>query len=365
MDIKLIRKTKKLGKLFCEILFPPSLRLKMLGIASHSTLLSSFVATYSGWLGREAKSILRGQLTHHAQRTGTQASNTVDGAVYTLRRSVHRLEKGLIMRPRKPVFALDYIQLTVDVYQTVLTSNRQNTYCDLLQWAVDVLSAYFSVVDPDPVIDKARLQFDSLTHNRSTQDSKRVPYRRDSEPLKITIEDLKELAIRRRSCRWFLQKPVPREMIDKAIEVAGYAPSACNRQPFEFRVYDNSSLPMLASVPMGTRGFADNFPCIVVIVGTHAAFPFARDRHLPYIDSCLAAMGFQFALEVQGLSSCCINWPDIPDKEAALRERIELEDYEFAIMFMAIGYPDPEGMVPYSQKKPLDSMRSYNKGLKC
>jgi hypothetical protein len=29
-------------------------------------------------------------------------------------------------------------------------------------------------------------------------------------------------------------------------------------------------------------------------------------------------------------------------------------------MMIGIGYPDPDGLVPYSQKKPLELLRRYN-----
>ena len=36
---------------------------------------------------------------------------------------------------------------------------------------------------------------------------------------------------------------VPREGIDQAMRAAAQSPSACNRQPFEFRVFDDPVLP--------------------------------------------------------------------------------------------------------------------------
>ena len=70
-------------------------------------------------------------------------------------------------------------------------------------------------------------------------------------------------------------------------------------------------------------------------------------------------MGFQFGLEVQGLSSCCINWPDIATKEKTVERVLGLNANQRVIMMIAFGYPDDQAMVPYSQKKPLDEIRSY------
>ncbi len=84
---------------------------------------------------------------------------------------------------------------------------------------------------------------------------------RDEEPLNVSIEDLDQLAWRRRSVRWYQDKPVPREVIDRAIEVAKLSPSACNRQPFEFRVFDDPKLAKeVVLSPAGPADSPTTFP---------------------------------------------------------------------------------------------------------
>jgi nitroreductase len=169
------------------------------------------------------------------------------------------------------------------------------------------------------------------------------------------------LTRQRKSVRWFLDKPVPRELIDKAMLAAGLAPSACNRQPYEFRVFDQKEqVALLSQIPMGTRGFAHNFPVFIVIVGNLDAYFDERDRHVIYVDGSLASMTFMLALETLGLSSCPINWPDIESREKRMDNALGLQPHQRPIMCLAVGYPDPEGLVAYSEKRPLDDVRSYN-----
>ena len=66
-----------------------------------------------------------------------------------------------------------------------------------------------------------------------------------------------------------------------------------------------------------------------------------------------------FAAEVQGLSTCCINWPDLESTETRMAQLIGLAPDERPIMCIAVGYPDTTALVAYSQKKPLDTIRSY------
>ncbi|MEM6350533.1 MAG: nitroreductase family protein [Cyanobacteria bacterium P01_D01_bin.14] len=265
------------------------------------------------------------------------------------------------MKPRRHIFAKEYIEETVAVYKEALLANSDKANSNIeLKWAHDVLSQYFSVVGAEPKIDKARLSFLSLPS--LPKSPKFVPYIRNlEEPSAVSFEQFLSLSYQRRSVRWYLQKPVPRELLDKAIIAASYAPSACNRQPFEFRVFDDPSLVQrVAEIPMGTKGFSHNFPVIIVVLGMLRAYFDERDRHLIYIDAALASMSLMYAFETLGLSSCPINWPDIEVKEQKISRLLNLKSDERAIMLISVGYPSPEGMVAYSQKKILDEIRRYN-----
>jgi len=288
-----------------------------------------------------------------------------DSNTALLRRNTHRIEKGLLMRPRRDIFAVEYIEETVECFENAWGSSDVSPVekTSELQWTRDVLKEYFNATSSHPTIDAARLRFLTVPTNTTRRDQQLVPYRRDLSVVpSVTIDDLQALARRRRSVRWFLDKPVPREMIDRAMSVAAQSPSACNRQPFIFHILDQPDLVReVAQIPMGTAGYAENIPVFIVIVGQQRNYFDERDRHLIYIDSSLAAMAFIFALEVQGLSTCCINWPDIEDRERKMAEFLSLEADERPVMCLAVGYPDPDGLVAYSQKKPLDQIRSYNR----
>ena len=94
----------------------------------------------------------------------------------------------------------------------------------------------------------------------------------------------------------------------------------------------------------------------MVVVGDLSAYPYERDRHLIYVDASLASMQLMLALETLGLSSCPINWPDIEVMERGMAEVLDLSFHERPIMLISVGYPDPRGNIPFSQKKSSDSM---------
>jgi nitroreductase len=319
---------------------------------------------------REQQAVLYGRYKHDENAARQEAADDFS----LLRRNTHRLEKGLLMQPRRDVFALDYIKETVETYSDRLRVLQNGRSIDgnqkELLWTRDVLRAYFQVTGDHPTIRQAHRIF--LHTEKETEFNtekpkrgrvnKRIPYRRDLDELPVSYEELRQLAFKRRSVRWFSEENVSRDSIDKALSIALEAPSACNRQPYEFRVYDDPELVgEISDLPGGTTGYAENIPVLVVIIGRLRAYFSERDRHVIYIDASLAAMNFMLALETLGLSSCPINWPDVENRERAMEEALSLEPDERPVMLLAVGHPDPEGLVAYSQKKELSQIRSYNK----
>lgn len=311
-------------------------------------------------LSREAAAVSAGRLRYEddCRRVGAPTS-------FLLRRNIHRLEKGLIMRPRRSVFAYDYIGETVEAFvRAAAGGESRQAASDEVLWARDVLGEYFAVVDKgDPLIAAAHRRFLTAKSPACAEEWQRaVPYRRDLEDSRlVSFESFLNLCRQRRSVRWYLDRPVPRDLVDLALQAAAQAPSACNRQPFVFRIFDDcQKVRKVAGILLGTRGFEGQLPAIAVLVGRLRAFPLPRDRHAIYIDAALSAMSFMFALETLGLASCVLNWADQEPQESMIREALNLEPDERVVMCVAYGWPDPDGMVPYSAKRPLDQLRSYS-----
>ena len=188
-----------------------------------------------------------------------------------------------------------------------------------------------------------------------------VPRAKDSGAPPVAYEDLLALARRRRSVRRFDGTGVARHVLDRAVDVAAQSPSACNRQAFEFRIFDDPAwVSELVSIAPGYEPGDAPPPCMVVLVGKYRAYYRERDQHVIYIDASLAAMAFLLALESQGLASCCINWPSIRALDLRMSELLGLDPDEEVIMLMAVGHPAQDAVSPYSQKAPRDELRSYN-----
>lgn len=308
----------------------------------------------SGTFSNEQKAVMAGARTHYA-------SEGSHGSRMFLRRSIHRLEKGMISRPMRSTFASDYIGPTVSTYIGLMSV--PNADAGELRWAHDVLHRYFEATADsiDREISCARQQWSSLEQDPTSEGEVLAPF---PQPALQNIDEARAsfsaLARHRRSVRWYTAHEVPRHIVDEAISVALTAPSACNRQSFRVVLVEAEPLKtQVAKVPMGTAGFADQIPVLAVIIGQHRGYEHPRDRHAIYVDGGLFAAQFILALEASGLNSCCINWPDLADKEQELRGLIPMQDDERAVMMIAVGYGEADQLVPRSHKRDVDSVREW------
>ena len=310
---------------------------------------SVYYALFSGHFSREHRAVLLGkarfaELLRHPEAHGAY-----------LRRGIHRLEKGLAMRPRRPVFGEAFIEPLTAYYGEAVAQGVLDPAEG--RWARDVLRAYFEAVAPTPTITRARTQFEAAAAAAvpafPRSEPPAIPYASAARPgASVSFEALQALAQRRRAVRWYDGRPVPEALLRQAIDLAALAPSACNRQPFwVYSSADAEAAVAMARCAGGTEGWAENIPCTLALVGDLGNYSRERDRHLIYIDSALFAMQLMLALETLGLATCPINWPDTPVAETRLAKLLGLTPELRPVMLVSVGYALEDGLVPYSQKK--------------
>jgi nitroreductase len=289
-------------------------------------------------------------------------SSTTGGDLFLLRRNVHRIEKGLTMQPVRDQFATDYIRQTVKAFRGCVASRTLTPEHPEFNWMYSVLTCYFDVTATSnhKTIAQCRADFEDVIATIDPGDADSGPQIPDLSTPPVKVDDLTALAVKRRSVRWFTPERVERELVDRAVRIAAESPTACNRQPYRFDIFDDPvSTAKVAAIPMGTDGYEHQIPGLIVIVGDMSAFFHTRDRHLIYVDGCLAAMGLIYGLESQGVNTCCINWPDLPDKEAQMAKLLDLKPYQRVIMLVAYGYADPDALAPFSAKRLVDDVRRF------
>jgi nitroreductase len=206
-----------------------------------------------------------------------------------------------------------------------------------------------------------------------------------------TLEDmrerLKEFAsdlTRRRSVRAFSAEPIPRDLIETALRVAGSAPNGANQQPWHFAVVSNPELKrrireaaeteerafyggraprawLDALEPLGTdadKPFLERAPYLIVIFaqphgitadGSHV-------KHYYVQESVGIATGFLIAaLHRAGLATLT----HTPNPMKFLNTILERPDHERAFLILVVGHPSTDATVPVIHKKPLEEIASF------
>lgn len=169
-----------------------------------------------------------------------------------------------------------------------------------------------------------------------------------------------QIAENRQSCRNYdPMRAVEEEKLNRILEAARLAPSACNGQPYHITVCKGEAAKKVAKAVqgMGMNKFADNAPVMLVIseeayVKT-AAFG-AKLKGIDYrsIDIGILAAYITAAATAEGLGTCILGWLD--DKE--IREICGLE--RAVHLAITLGYAQSDDKLRAKKRKSLDELVS-------
>jgi nitroreductase len=165
------------------------------------------------------------------------------------------------------------------------------------------------------------------------------------------LDDYLEFLKSRRSIRRFKRDPPPLEMILKAIDVARYAPSARNSQPWRFIVVNDPLLKdRLAEIHPWARPLKE--APVSVVVACHV-----DESPTSYMLDCAnATIYLLLALHALGLGAV---WIQALRNIEELRTLLNIPNNAIPVAVIAIGYPD-EKPEPRS-RRPMSEVVFINK----
>ena len=221
------------------------------------------------------------------------------------------------------------------------------------------------------------------------KDHESVPYTLDRLDDADSISRARALRDRlkeRRTCRYFSDEPVPREVIEAAIEAAGTAPNGANHQPWHFAVVSSpdkktairkaaeeeernfyagkaSDEWLEALAPLGTdedKPFLETAPWLIVVFAQRKGGIEEDGKTQNYYvnESVGIACGMLIAtMHEAGLATLT----HTPSPMGFLREICERPDVEKPLMVVVVGHPAKDATVPsYAlKKKPLAQIASW------
>ena len=172
-------------------------------------------------------------------------------------------------------------------------------------------------------------------------------------PESLTYE---QLVTTRHSIRHFSDKSVDIKLLKDVIELAQYAPSACNRQGWKTRIVDNKEkIKTILSNQNGNRGFGQEFDKLLVITADLRAQQRSRETFQAFIDGGMYAESVLNSLFSKGIGSVPLSAALTSEQEKNVRNVVGLNAAEVLILFIGVGnYPDGEFLTTRSKRKPVE-----------
>lgn len=212
-----------------------------------------------------------------------------------------------------------------------------------------------------------------------------------SSYIEYPLEEMKERAVafrrdmqRRRTVRQFSDRPVPQEIIEECLLVAGTAPSGANLQPWQFVVVSDPKVKreiriaaeqeeeefyhrrapqewLDALATIGTdehKPFLETAPYLIVIFGNnHSQLPDGRRVKNYYVNESVGiATGFLItAIHNAGL----VSLTHTPSPMGFLNNILHVPPDSKPFLILVVGYPSEDAQVPVITKKPLKEIATF------
>jgi iodotyrosine deiodinase len=219
-------------------------------------------------------------------------------------------------------------------------------------------------------------------------EARTVPYTPPRMPpaeMRTRANAFRDLMAGRRTVRRFSTDPVPREIIERCLEVAGTAPSGAHKQPWSFVVVGDPATKKILRdaaereerrfyeelapeewlkdlAPLGTDAVKTHLtdaPWIVVVFAQDYALnpDGSKGKHYYVNESVGIAVGFFLAaIRHAGLAALT----HTPSLMKFLAELFDRPKNERAYVVIPVGYPHPEARVPDLRRKRLEEFVTWD-----
>ena len=178
--------------------------------------------------------------------------------------------------------------------------------------------------------------------------------------------DFLQFVSNRQSDRAFApERPVEKEKLDRILEAARMAPSACNAQPWHMIVVDDPELKNRVADATSTRAlginhFTKQAPVHILLVEEKVNLSsgiggWVKQKDYAQMDLGVVAAHIVLAAHAEGLGSCIVGWFD----EEKMRELLSIPDSRRVWLDIVIGYSTQA--LRSKKRKSKEEIVSYNK----
>jgi nitroreductase len=169
----------------------------------------------------------------------------------------------------------------------------------------------------------------------------------------------------RQSDRKYSNRPVEKDKLERILEAARMAPSACNAQPWKFVVVTEAKLiedlsDAASARLVGMNTFVSQAPVIIVVIREKPNFSSKiggtiKSKDYSLIDIGIASENICLQAMAEGLGSCMIGWFD----EKRVRSILGIPALKRVELMITLGYSTAN--LREKKRKPSEVTVSYNK----
>lgn len=144
----------------------------------------------------------------------------------------------------------------------------------------------------------------------------------------------------RTSCRNFLDKQIPSDVIKNIVKIAVDAPNGCCRQIVRYYIsQDKNKIQQTVPHVAGITNFS-NIQCMVCVAAETSYYDLI-DKNLQYVDASLSAENFVLGASLFGVYGTMCNFFHANKTDISICKKLyEVKDTENIVMFIAMGYPN-------------------------
>lgn len=265
----------------------------------------------------------------------------------------HSLEKGMSLPAPKPGFGYDKaISLLneLESYRKAGLNEERYAFTE----GLGVFGAYMFFTDNDMTIFEKRYQ--ALLEGKELPKAGFDVVDMDAIYGRLDLEQNQYFIQSRHSIRSYEKQSVDAETLQKVIELASCAPSACNRQPTKVYVTtEPGKVKEVSTLIPGNKGFEDEVPNWAIVTADRRLFNTGEPLQW-YINGGIYLSYLIEAFHVYHIGSCIFQIPVGHSNTPAIRRAASIPQNEAIIAAIGFGYAKRENKFVSATRRPVDEV---------
>ncbi len=251
----------------------------------------------------------------------------------------HVIEKGLTMPNLRLRFGREAVLRLISLCEKYASSYDTNH--QVFQHAISVLQQYYQLhqlhnAELEQSLQKTLEQVLKLYPASSAPEDQQINISR-AEFYSQLNAPFELFSKSRHTVRHFTGS-VSLDSITRAVELANYAPSACNRQHTRVHcISDKDTIHQILTIQNGCRGFGESSDKLLIISTSLHDIRWSEERNDIYTNAGIFIMNLCYALHKNQIAHCILNWSVLPGTDLQLRQLVHIPDEENIVCMIACG----------------------------